>query len=58
MRRVESEWSFEPAGTGTRVLWIYEFELTSPLAYPAAFLFTKLFERWMIQALACIKDAA
>jgi hypothetical protein len=57
VRSAETEWRFEPAGAGTRLLWTYEFE-TSLLAYPATFLFSKLFERWMTQALARIKDAA
>jgi uncharacterized protein YndB with AHSA1/START domain len=58
MQTAQTEWRFEPAGARTHLLWNYEFELTSRLVYPAAWLFSKLFERWMIQALARIRDAA
>jgi uncharacterized protein YndB with AHSA1/START domain len=57
VRSAESDWRVEPAGEGTRLRWNYDFELTSRLAYPAALVFSKLFERWMIQGLARIKDA-
>jgi uncharacterized protein YndB with AHSA1/START domain len=57
VRTAQTDWRCEPAGTGTRLLWNYEFELTSPWVYPTAFLFSKLFERWMFQALARIKQS-
>jgi hypothetical protein len=31
-----ANWTFEPLAQGTRVVWTYDFELTSPLAWPIA----------------------
>jgi uncharacterized protein YndB with AHSA1/START domain len=49
----ETRWDFQEirAGGGTRVIWTYHFEVTSPFAYPAALVLRALFNRWMVQAL-------
>lgn len=44
-----ARWSFSPERGGTRVRWRYDFELTSPLAYPAASLVLQLFFRRAMQ---------
>jgi carbon monoxide dehydrogenase subunit G len=36
VRKATGSWVFEPAGQGTRVVWNYDFELTSFLAWPVA----------------------
>ena len=51
VRRGEASWTFAPEGDGTRVVWHYTFELTSPLAYPVAALVMILFRRWMASGL-------
>jgi hypothetical protein len=45
----EGDWLFEPVqgGRATRLIWTYSFELTSPLAYPAALVLRVVFARWM-----------
>ena len=35
-RAGHANWTFEPAAHGTRVVWTYDFELTSALAWPIA----------------------
>ena len=52
----EACWTFHAEGTGTRVLWDYTFDLTSPLAYPAMLLVTIFFRRWMQQGLDGVRD--
>jgi len=47
----EAEWTFEAAGSGTRVHWGYVFTLTSPLAAPLALPIIPLFRRWMQKGL-------
>ena len=41
----EGRWTFEPSERGTHVAWHYEFELTSPFAYPPAAILIKTFFR-------------
>jgi len=56
VRRGTGEWSFAPEAGGTKVAWAYRFELTTPLAWPAAALVARLFRRWMAQGLAALRD--
>jgi len=42
---------FTEADGGTRIEWSYVFELTSPLAYPLAFVIVPLFRGWLTQGL-------
>jgi hypothetical protein len=51
----EARWTFHPAGAGTRILWDYTFDLTSPVAYPAMVLVTLFFRRWMKQGLENVR---
>jgi uncharacterized protein YndB with AHSA1/START domain len=53
VRTAETRWDFQElrAGECTRVIWTYHFEVTFPIAYPAALLLRALFNRWMVQAL-------
>jgi uncharacterized protein YndB with AHSA1/START domain len=55
VRGAASDWKFSSAGGGTRIDWVYTFELTSALAYPLAWVATRLFRRWMIAAMAELK---
>ncbi|HVP68344.1 MAG TPA: SRPBCC family protein [Anaeromyxobacteraceae bacterium] len=48
----EADWSFAESDGGTRVDWLYTFELSSPLAYPLALPFAALFRRWMARGLS------
>ena len=57
VRSGEADWSFEPAGDGTKIVWTYVFELTSPLAYPLAAPVVLLFRRWMLRGLTQIRAA-
>jgi ribosome-associated toxin RatA of RatAB toxin-antitoxin module len=36
VRSGHAEWTFAPLPEGTQVVWTYDFELTSPLAWPIA----------------------
>jgi uncharacterized protein YndB with AHSA1/START domain len=55
VRTAESAFQFSAAGGGTRIDWVYTFELTSPLALPLAWPVIRLFRRWMVAALAELK---
>lgn len=57
VRSALATWSFQSlgAGDGTRLIWTYRFELSSPLALPAAYLLKLVFERWMRQSLAQVR---
>ena len=55
IRTAESDWVCGAVASGTRIHWTYELTLTSPLAYPATWLFALLFKRWMLAALARVK---
>jgi hypothetical protein len=58
VRTAAADWTFREADRGARVEWIYTFELTSPLAWPAAWAATRLFARWMRAALAELQTLA
>jgi hypothetical protein len=47
VRPAEGDWRFHPTGRGTRIDWVYTFDLTTPLAAPLAALVLLLFRRWM-----------
>lgn len=51
VREAVALWTFEASGPGTRLVWTYTFELTSPLAAAAGRLFAWRFEHWMADAL-------
>jgi hypothetical protein len=51
LRRATATWTFTPEGNGTRIRWTYVFDLTTPLVYVPARVFTALFQRWMQQGL-------
>ena len=51
----EGVWTFTPEGAGTKVAWDYEFDLTSPLAYPLAALVLRRFEAWMQAGLEALR---
>jgi carbon monoxide dehydrogenase subunit G len=51
IRGAEADWRFAAHGSGTRVVWDYDFELTSPLIAPLAMLVLALFKRWMQRGL-------
>ena len=48
-------WEFTEVEAGTRVVWSYIFELTSPLAYPLAVPIVWLFKGWLQQGLEAIR---
>jgi hypothetical protein len=56
VRRGTGDWTFTPEAGGTRIVWAYRFELSSPLAWPAAVLVVRLFRRWMAQGLAALRE--
>jgi carbon monoxide dehydrogenase subunit G len=51
VKRGEATWRLEPVDSGTRVVWTYWFELTSPLAQLPMKLVVFFFRRWMQSAL-------
>jgi hypothetical protein len=55
VRQGTGDWSFAPEAGGTRLVWVYRFELTSPLAWPLAALVVGLFRRWMAKGLAALR---
>lgn len=54
-RSGRGSWVFTEVEGGTRIDFSYAFELTSPLAYPAAAVVVAFFKRWMMQGLNAIK---
>ncbi|MGB8332670.1 MAG: SRPBCC family protein [Polyangiales bacterium] len=48
-------WDFSEVDGGTRIVWSYTFELTSPLAYPLAIPVVWLFKGWLQQGLDAIR---
>ena len=56
IRRAEATWTFSETASQTRVCWLYAFELTSPLAWPAARLLIWRFQSWMVSGLARAQD--
>lgn len=57
IRGGHATWTFKPEGGGTRVDWLYTFELASPLALPLAAVAAALFRSWMQQGLARLRAA-
>ena len=55
VRRGTGDWSFVPEAGGTRVVWSYRFELSSPLAAPLAWPVVLLFRRWMAAGLEALR---
>ncbi len=55
VRTGEGDWTFTPSGGGTTIVWIYRFDLTTPLVYPFAALVLVLFRRWMMRGLGLIR---
>jgi Polyketide cyclase / dehydrase and lipid transport len=52
----EGDWTFTAAsGGGTRIEWVYRFQLTTPLLAPMTALTLLLFRRWMQKGLGRIK---
>ena len=49
VRAARGDWTFASIGDGTHVDWHYEFELTSPLAWPVTAVIVKLFFRRAMQ---------
>jgi hypothetical protein len=55
----EAQWIFSPIDIGTRIVWRYEYELTSPVALPVALPFVKVaFQRYMQAALTRLQHEA
>ncbi|MGB8224471.1 MAG: SRPBCC family protein [Polyangiales bacterium] len=48
-------WDFTETEGGTRIVWTYTFDLTSPLAYPLAMPILWLFKGWLQQGLDAIR---
>jgi uncharacterized protein YndB with AHSA1/START domain len=57
VRGATAEWTFAPEGGGTRIDWVYTFQLTTPLIYPLAALVLARFRGWMSAALRGIDGA-
>ncbi len=57
VRGGEGDWTFAPSRGGTSIVWVYSFDLTTPLAYPLAAPFGLLFRRWMMRGLFRIRAA-
>ena len=56
VREAVGAWSFHARGTGTHVVWNYQFVLTSPLAWPLAAPIIKIFFRGaMARCLGLVK---
>jgi len=55
VRGGEGDWTFTSFRDGTTIVWIYRFELTSPIVYPIAALVVVLFRRWMARGLAKVR---
>lgn len=47
-------WDFTETEGGTRIVWTYTFDLTSPFAYPLAMPILWLFKGWLQQGLDAI----
>lgn len=58
VRGAEGDWSYSATPNGTRVVWVYHFELTSPLAIVLALPVLALFRRWMQRSLERLAGAA
>jgi uncharacterized protein YndB with AHSA1/START domain len=58
IRGAEALWAFETIGSGTRFVWTYTFDLTTPLAYPIGRLITLLFGKYMQKGLDRLAELA
>lgn len=56
VRTARADWTFAAENGGTRIDWVYSFELTTPFVAPLAVLTLKLFQRWMDAALRGIES--
>ncbi|MBV9092005.1 MAG: SRPBCC family protein [Mycobacteriaceae bacterium] len=54
--RIDGEWRFAPAGTGTRVTWRWAIQPKSRLAAPALPVFGRLWQGYARQALEVLSD--
>lgn len=45
----KGDWTLTPEGAGTRIEWLYEFELSSPFAWPMTLPIVKIFFRQAMQ---------
>jgi uncharacterized protein YndB with AHSA1/START domain len=54
----EAGWVFETIGSGTRLVWTYTFDLTSPVAYPIARLIAFVFRKYMQKGLDRLAELA
>lgn len=55
----QAQWIFSPIDIGTRIVWRYEYELTSPLAAPLALPVIKVaFQKFMQAALTNLQNEA
>jgi len=54
VRSGTGNWDFIETDGGTRIVWTYTFELTSPLAYPLALPIIWIFKGWLQQGLDAI----
>jgi len=55
VRSGSGNWDFTETDGGTRIVWTYTFDLTSPLAYPLAIPIVWLFKGWLQQGLDAIR---
>jgi hypothetical protein len=55
VRSGTGNWDFMETDGGTRIVWTYTFELTSPLAYPLALPIVWIFKGWLQQGLEAIR---
>lgn len=51
VKGAEANWTFSPTAKGTHIAWVYEFELTSPLAVVLAVPVLWFFRGWMQRGL-------
>jgi hypothetical protein len=57
VRGGEAEWTFAPSQGGTRIVWTYAFELTTPLVAPLGAAVIAVFRRWMMRGLEGVRSA-
>jgi uncharacterized protein YndB with AHSA1/START domain len=56
VRSGEADWTFSPTPLGTRIDWVYTFELTTPLVWPLASGVLLVFQSWMQSGLARLRS--
>jgi hypothetical protein len=57
VRGAEGDWQFTSTSSGTRIVWHYHFELTSPIAIVAGIPLLAFMRRWMQTGLNRLPDA-